>query len=140
MPSGRGGYNPAMPEPSPNTAPSQPAPDRAEASDRPTRIRVDLGALTHNLRALRDHVGVPVMGIVKADAYGHGLVPVARHLEAQGIAQLGVAFVEEGLALLPEDMAGLAPARAAALADRLNRVIAGPPLRGIFSPSATEMT
>ena len=72
---------------------------RAEASDRPTRIRVDLDALAHNLDALQRHAGTPVMGIVKANAYGHGLVPVARHLEAQGIAQLGVAFVEEGIAL-----------------------------------------
>lgn len=68
-------------------------------SQRPTRIRVDLDALTHNLGAIRAHVAVPVMGIVKANAYGHGLVPVARHLEVQGIDQLGVAFVEEGIAL-----------------------------------------
>jgi alanine racemase len=39
------------------------------------------------------------MGIVKANAYGHGLVPVALHLQAQGIEQLGVAFLEEGVAL-----------------------------------------
>jgi alanine racemase len=71
----------------------------AEASDRPTRIHVDLDALSHNLRALRARAGVPVMGIVKANAYGHGLVPVALHLQAQGVAQLGVAFVEEGIAL-----------------------------------------
>jgi alanine racemase len=71
----------------------------AEASDRPTRIRVDLDALTHNLHALRAKAGVPVMGIVKANAYGHGLVTVARHLQAQGIEQLGVAFLEEGIAL-----------------------------------------
>ena len=71
----------------------------AEASQRPTRIRVDLDALTHNLAALRAHTGVPVMGIVKANAYGHGLVPVALHLQAQGIEQLGVAFLEEGIAL-----------------------------------------
>ena len=68
-------------------------------SQRPTRVRVDLDALSHNLRALRAHAGVPVMGIVKANAYGHGLVPVARHLQAQGIEQLGVAFLEEGVAL-----------------------------------------
>ena len=60
------------------------------ASQRPTRIRVDLDALSHNLGAIREHVRVPVMGIVKANAYGHGLVPVARHLEAQGVDQLGV--------------------------------------------------
>ena len=68
-------------------------------SQRPTRIVVDLGAITANLRAIRAHVGVPVMAIVKANAYGHGLVPVALHLQAHGVEQLGVAFVEEGIAL-----------------------------------------
>src|SRR5688572_26028106 len=67
--------------------------------ERPTRIRVDLDALTHNLRALRAHAGVPVMAIVKANAYGHGLVPVGLHLQAQGVERLGVAFLEEGVAL-----------------------------------------
>jgi alanine racemase len=66
---------------------------------RPTRIRVDLDALTHNLGVLRAAAGVPVMAVVKANAYGHGLVPVARHLQAQGAEQLGVAFLEEGVAL-----------------------------------------
>lgn len=68
-------------------------------SQRPTRVRVDLDALSHNLRALRAHAGVPVMAVVKANAYGHGLVPVALHLQAQGVEQLGVAFLEEGVAL-----------------------------------------
>ena len=89
------GYNPAM-------EPASPAPASASAQavgQRPTRIRVDLGALSHNLRVLRAHAGVPVMGVVKANAYGHGLVPVARHLQAQGVDQLGVAFLEEGVAL-----------------------------------------
>lgn len=72
---------------------------RPEANDRPTRIRVDLEAIGHNFHALQAHAGAPVMGIVKANAYGHGLVPVALHLQAQGIGQLGVALVEEGLAL-----------------------------------------
>src|SRR5690606_14161977 len=39
------------------------------------------------------------MAIVKANAYGHGLVPVARHLQAVGVEHLGVAFPEEGIAL-----------------------------------------
>jgi alanine racemase len=73
--------------------------ERPEANDRPTRIRVDLEAIGHNFRTLQSHAGAPVMGIVKANAYGHGLVPVALHLQAQGIGQLGVALVEEGLAL-----------------------------------------
>lgn len=68
-------------------------------SQRPTRIRVDLDAITHNLRALGTHAGVPVMPIIKANAYGHGLVRVGLHLQAQGAGQLGVAFLEEGIAL-----------------------------------------
>ena len=69
------------------------------ATERPTRILVDLERIAGNLRAIRAHAGVPVMAIVKANAYGHGLVPVARHLQAVGVDQLGVAFPEEGIAL-----------------------------------------
>ncbi len=69
------------------------------AAERPTRIVVDLDRIAGNLRAIRAHAGVPVMAIVKANAYGHGLVRVARHLQAQGVEHLGVAFVEEGIAL-----------------------------------------
>jgi len=69
------------------------------ASGRPSRILVDLDAIAANLRAIAAHVRVPVMPIVKANAYGHGLVPVARHLQASGAGSFGVAFVEEGIAL-----------------------------------------
>lgn len=69
------------------------------AQQRPTRIRVDLPNIGHNLAQIRARTGVPVMAIVKADAYGHGLVPVARYLAAQGVDHLGVAFLEEGVAL-----------------------------------------
>jgi alanine racemase len=69
------------------------------AVERPTRIVVDLDRIAGNLRAIRAHAGVPVMAIVKANAYGHGLVDVARHLQAQGVEHLGVAFPEEGIAL-----------------------------------------
>jgi alanine racemase len=73
--------------------------DASLQGQRPTHVQVDLDALTHNLHALRAHAGVPVMAVVKANAYGHGLVPVARHLQAQGVEQFGVAFLEEGVAL-----------------------------------------
>ena len=68
-------------------------------TQRPTRIVVDLAAITGNLRAIETRVRVPVMPVVKANAYGHGLVAVARHLQAVGATRLGVAFVEEGIAL-----------------------------------------
>ncbi len=69
---------------------------------RPTVARVDLAALRHNCRLVRRVVaprGCAVMAAVKADAYGHGIVPVARAMEAEGIDWLGVAIVEEGLKL-----------------------------------------
>ncbi|MBB1471924.1 alanine racemase [Luteimonas sp. MC1782] len=69
------------------------------AAERPTRILVDLDRIAGNLRAIRAHAGVPVMAIVKANAYGHGLVQVARHLQVHGVEHLGVAFPEEGIAL-----------------------------------------
>jgi alanine racemase len=68
-------------------------------AQRPSRIVVDLDRIAGNLRAIRAHAGVPAMAIVKANAYGHGLVPVARHLQAHGAERFGVAFVEEGVAL-----------------------------------------
>ena len=71
----------------------------APFSQWPSRIRVDLDAIAGNYRAIAAHVGVPVMPIVKANAYGHGLVQVSRRLQAAGAQQLGVAFLEEGIAL-----------------------------------------
>lgn len=72
----------------------------APASIRPSRAEVDLAALGHNLAALRRVAGgARLYGVVKADAYGHGLVPVARSLERSGIDGLCVALAEEGLSL-----------------------------------------
>src|SRR4051812_32241129 len=68
---------------------------------RPTRAEISLAALRHNARAVRDMVGpdVAVMGVVKANAYGHGAVEVAGVLASEGVAWLGVALPEEGVAL-----------------------------------------
>ncbi|MCC6749547.1 MAG: alanine racemase [Deltaproteobacteria bacterium] len=68
---------------------------------RPTVATVDLSALTHNLRRLRQVIGseVGVVAVVKADAYGHGALPVARLLEGLGVRAFGVATVEEGVEL-----------------------------------------
>lgn len=65
----------------------------------PTELLVDLDAISRNLRRLRDRCGgLPAIAAVKANAYGHGLVAVARHLE-QEVAAFGVATVEEGARL-----------------------------------------
>src|SRR5688572_11124402 len=69
---------------------------------RPTRAEIDLGAITRNAAAVKGVVGpdVGVLAVVKADAYGHGAVPVARALAASPqVAGLAVSLSEEGLEL-----------------------------------------
>lgn len=61
---------------------------------------VDLDAIAHNVRILREHAGsAQVMAVVKADGYGHGATAVARTALAAGVAELGVATISEALAL-----------------------------------------
>jgi alanine racemase len=61
---------------------------------------VDLGAITTNVAALREHVGgSQVMAVVKADGYGHGMIPAARAALAGGAGWLGVADLAEAVAL-----------------------------------------
>ena len=61
---------------------------------------VDLDAIAHNVRVLREHAGpAGVMAVVKADGYGHGATEVARTAVRAGVAELGVATVGEALAL-----------------------------------------
>lgn len=63
-------------------------------------IVVDLAAIRHNVRRLRAAVGgARMMTVVKADAYGHGLGPVARAAREGGADWLGVATIDEALAL-----------------------------------------
>jgi len=103
---------------------------------RPTYARIDLAALRHNLAAVRRRLapGVRVLGVVKADGYGHGAVEASRTLADAGIDMLGVAIVEEGVALrvagirTPVLVMGLAPQDeiAAALAYDLTLTVDGP--------------
>ncbi len=61
---------------------------------------VDLAAIEHNVRVLREHAGSSqVMAVVKADGYGHGATQVARAALAAGAAEIGVATIDEALAL-----------------------------------------
>ena len=68
---------------------------------RATLAVIDLDAIADNLRALRSLLpgSVAICAIVKADAYGHGAVPVSRELETRGVEAFGVATIEEGLEL-----------------------------------------
>jgi len=65
---------------------------------RPTVVEIDLGAIRHNVRALKPE-GSELMAVVKANAYGHGDVEVSRAALEAGATWLGVALVEEGLHL-----------------------------------------
>lgn len=76
-----------MPVPAPATGPERQA-------------IIDLSAIANNIRHLREIVApAKFMAVVKADAYGHGMIPVARTAVAAGAAWLGTAHVSEGLAL-----------------------------------------
>jgi alanine racemase len=67
-------------------------------------IRVDTGALRHNVRAVRQSLGpgVKFTAVVKSDAYGHGAAEVSRVALAHGADSLAVAYLEEALALRRE--------------------------------------
>jgi len=67
----------------------------------PTVAEIDLEALAHNLRALRSILApnVEIIGVVKADAYGHGSIPVSRALAAHGLKRFAVATLDEAVTL-----------------------------------------
>ena len=79
------------------------SPPPASAPVRPTFARVDLDAVRANYAAVARHVGgagAPrVIAVVKANAYGHGAVPVARALESAGAGMLACADIEEAVTL-----------------------------------------
>ena len=63
-----------------------------------TQLIIDLDAIRHNIRAVHERAGVPVMAIIKADAYGHGAVEIARHIDGD-CAFFGVSSILEALEL-----------------------------------------
>ncbi|MCH9029760.1 MAG: alanine racemase [Bacteroidetes bacterium] len=67
---------------------------------RPTRVEVDLNAIKENYQKIKEHVGsCKIMPILKANAYGHGLLRIAQLFEKLNADYLGVAVVEEGILL-----------------------------------------
>ena len=68
--------------------------------DRPTWLEIDLGAIAHNVRRLKQLAGdAQLMISLKADAYGHGAIQVAQTALHNGASWLGVACLSEGVAL-----------------------------------------
>ncbi len=70
-----------------------------------TWLEIDLGAIKNNIQQLQNIAGVPVMAVVKANGYGHGLVEVARAARQAGAQWLGVARIEEALTLRSHNIA-----------------------------------
>jgi alanine racemase len=68
---------------------------------RPTWAEVNLDNLTHNFQQIKNLLSpkVKIMVCVKADAYGHGLIPVSKRLVSWGVDYLGVASIDEGIKL-----------------------------------------
>lgn len=67
---------------------------------RPTLVEVDLNRLANNFQSIRQHVApAKMMPILKANAYGHGLLRVAQLMESLGADYIGVAVLEEGILL-----------------------------------------
>ena len=89
-----------------------------ESTLKRTWAEIDLDALARNYDRIRRHVGeeTKLLGVIKADAYGHGAVPVARELEALGASYLAVSNIDEceevrlGGVKLPVLMLGFTPA------------------------------
>jgi alanine racemase len=113
---------------------------------RPVRAAVDLGRLRANYRAVAAFSSVPLMPVVKADAYGHGAREVARVLVELGAPLLAVACAEEavdlrraGIAVPIVVLAGFAPGQVPVLIEhRLTPVISTPSTLGavLASPEA----
>ena len=66
-----------------------------------TWAKVDLNAVEHNLKQVRDHLAANsnIMAVVKANAYGHGALQIAKRAVESGVEMLAVATVEEGVEL-----------------------------------------
>ena len=64
---------------------------------RPTFAEIDLSAIRFNLRKIKEIVGkdVKILGMVKADAYGHGIKEVSKTIVDEGVEYLGVASLDE---------------------------------------------
>lgn len=112
-------------------------------------VEIKLSALRENFRRIRERVGdqVPVMAMVKADAYGHGLVQTARTLYDAGVRIFGVAEAEEGIMLRQAGidgaiflLLGMSPEMAAeVIRHRLTPVIFEPHSLAALSAEAVKM-
>jgi alanine racemase len=78
-----------------------PSPSDLRHVSSPITVSISLDALTRNFQQIRQWIAPPtkILAVIKADAYGHGAIPVAQTLEHLGIFGFGVASVMEGITL-----------------------------------------
>ncbi len=76
-------------------------PDKSKIGFRPTWAEINLKNLEHNFKEVKSRLRpqIKILVTVKADAYGHGLIPVSKRLAAKGADFLGVASIDEGIKL-----------------------------------------
>ena len=111
-----------------------------ESTLRRTWAEIDLDALAHNYRALRKQMGPKsrFLGVVKADAYGHGAIQVARVLEELGAEYLAISNIDEARELRPGGIGlpilqlGLTPA------DQTERILENRVTQAVWSESAAQ--
>ncbi|WP_422392984.1 alanine racemase [Neomoorella humiferrea] len=102
---------------------------------RPVWAEVDLEAIAHNVRAIKKILSphTELMAVVKANAYGHGAVPVARTALANGVTWLGVATLDEALALREEGITAPLLILGYTPAEDAGRVVAADLSQTVFS-------
>jgi len=67
--------------------------------DKDIKALIDIHAVRHNIHYLKQSAGTDIMPVLKADAYGHGLVEMARHIRSIGVKYIGVATLGEAILL-----------------------------------------
>ena len=68
-------------------------------SDKIITAIIDVNAIKHNIKFLKKKTGTDLMPVLKADAYGHGLIDMAKILRSLGIKHIGVATLGEAILL-----------------------------------------
>ena len=69
------------------------------ASDKDIKAVIDINAIRNNIKYLRKKSGSDLMPVLKADAYGHGIIEMAKILRRLGIKYIGVATLGEAILL-----------------------------------------
>lgn len=104
-------------------------------------VTIDLDAIRNNYQVMRRAVpeGVRVMAVVKADAYGHGMIPVAKALAALGATDFAVAIPEEGVSLRQNGVSGQVLVLGAATPSAAPEAIRHQLTQTVFTPEMVRL-